>query len=33
MDLVTELQTRKHGHRNRQLSALVVNIETDVQAE
>ena len=41
MDLVTGLQTRcyhrdpvgKHGHRNRQLSVLIVNIETDVQAE
>ena len=33
MDLVTELQTRRHEHRNRQLSALIVNIETDVQAE
>ena len=25
--------TRSHEHRNRQLSALIVNIETDVQAE
>ena len=40
MDLVTGLQIRrehrdseKHEHRNRQLSALIVNIETEVQAE
>ena len=37
MDLMTGLQTRcerkKHEHRNRQLSALIVNIETDEQAE
>ena len=33
MDLVTGLQTRRREHRNRQLSALFVNIETDVQAE
>ena len=33
MDLVTGLQTPRHEHRNRQLSALTVNIETDVQAE
>ena len=40
MDLVTGLQTRcehrdpvKHEHRNRQLSAVIANIETDVQAE
>ena len=39
MDLVTGLQTRcewrpveKHKHRNKQLSALTVNIETDVLA-
>ena len=30
MDLVTELQNQR---RNRQLSALIANIETDVQAE
>ena len=33
MDLVMGLQTWRPEHRNRQLSALVVNIETDVQAE
>ena len=43
MDLVTGLQpryghkdptwSRKHEHRNRQLSVLIVNIKTDVQAE
>ena len=33
MDLVTGLQTGRHEHRNRELSALIVNIETDVQAE
>ena len=27
------LQIRRHEHRNMQLSALIVNIETDVQAE
>ena len=33
MDLVTGLQTqREHRDRNRQLSALIVNIETDVSA-
>ena len=31
MDLVTGMHTRRHEHRNRQLSALIVNIETDVQ--
>ena len=30
MDLVTGLQTGRHEHRNRQLSALIVNIETSV---
>ena len=33
MDLVMGLQTLRHEHRNRQLSALIENIETDVQAE
>ena len=33
MDLVMGLQTRRREHRNRQLSALIVNMETDVQAE
>ena len=33
MDLVTGLQTRRHDHRNRELSALIVDNETDVQAE
>ena len=41
MDLAPRLQTRRHQHRNRnrnrntniQLSVLIVNIETDVQAE
>ena len=30
---VVDTETRRHGHRNRHLSALSVNIETDVQAE
>ena len=39
MDLVKDnrsdsnTETRRHEHRNGQLSELIVNIETDVQAE
>ena len=33
MDLVTGLQTQRFEHRKRNLSTLVVNIETDVHAE
>ena len=33
VDLVTGLQTGRHEDRNRQFSAAILNIETDVQAE
>ena len=33
MNTETDVITGKQEHRNRQLSTLIVNIETDVQAE